>query len=146
VTARRAGFALVASLIAVVLLGALIVGAFVSVTEEARIAGGIKSSERILVVAESAVEGDAAGWAILQADSLAAGGRVVRSTVIDGFQVSTTLVRLNSSMFWLIGDAAEGAIPGSNHRRIGLLLRRVVDSTGRGSLLRLEERGWSELF
>jgi type II secretory pathway pseudopilin PulG len=145
-SSKRSGFALVASLIAVVLLGALIAGVFVATTEEIRIAGGIKSSARGLAAAESAVEGDAVGWVNSQADSLQIGSRLERTSTIDGFQVTTTLVRLNASIFWLIGDAADGAGAAASHRRVGLLLRRVADSTGRGSLLRLEERAWAELF
>ena len=147
----RGGFALVAALISVVLLGALIVGAFVATSEETRIANGIQLAARGLLVAESAAEGDIAGWALVHCDSLIPGARAAHTTQVEGFQVTTTLVRLNPSMFWLIADTESGggsgrSTPSSSHRRIGLLLRRVADSSGHGYLLRLEERAWSELF
>jgi len=146
VTQNRSGVALVASLIAVVLLGALIVGTFVASTEEMRVTSGMRSSARALAVAESAAEGDAVGWAVARTDSLLAGGRAARTTTVDGFQVTTTLIRLNLTVFWLIADVDDGPVPAGNHRRIGLLLRRVIDSTGHATLLRLEERPWAELF
>jgi type II secretory pathway pseudopilin PulG len=146
----RRGFALIAALISVVLLGGLIVGAFVAVSEQTRTAAGSQSGLRALIAAESAAEGDVSGWAGPRCDSVAPGLRVEHISLVDGFQVTTTLVRLNTEMFWLIADAKglSGAAPSSaaGHRRIGLLLRRVADSAGRGSLLRLEERAWSELF
>jgi Tfp pilus assembly protein PilX len=146
VSRERRGFALVASLIAVVLLGALIVGTFVAAEEEIRISTAVKSSARALAVAESSAEGDAAGWASAEADSVPTGGRLERTRIVDGFQVTTTLIRLHSSVFWLVADAAEGTGPATNHRKIGVLLRRVTDSAGHGTLLRLEERAWAELF
>lgn len=147
----RGGFALVAALISVVLLGALIVGVFVATSEETRIANGIQLAARGLIVAESAAEGDVAEWALVHCDSLIPGARAAHSTLVEGFQITTTLVRLNPSLFWLIADAKSSdgsghSSPSSSHRRIGLLLRRVADSTGHDSLLRLEERAWSELF
>jgi type II secretory pathway pseudopilin PulG len=147
---RRDGFALVAALVAVILLGALIAGAFVATTEESRAALNAELAERSLNAAESAAEGDAAGWASQQADSMVAGQRKARSGTVDGMQVTTTLIRLNADLFLLVGEASgmdhsASGIP-SIRRRIGVLLRRVTDSAGHGSLLRLEERAWSELF
>jgi type II secretory pathway pseudopilin PulG len=146
VTRNRPAFALVASLVGVVLLGALIVGTFVASTEEMRTAVAIKSSARALAVAESSAEGGAAGWVTAQADSIPPGGRAVRTTAVDGFLVTTTLIRLNFTLFWLIADAEQEPVSAGTRRRIGVLFRRVADSTGRGSLFRLEERPWAELF
>jgi type II secretory pathway pseudopilin PulG len=147
---RRRGFALVAALISVVLLGGLIVGAFVAVSEQTRTTAGGESVLRALMAAESAAEGDVPGWAEGRGDSLAVGSRTEHTSEVDGFQVTTTLVRLNTHVFWLIVDAgSRGAAapnPALGHRRVGLLLRRIVDSAGRSTLLRLEERAWSELF
>lgn len=146
----KRGFALVAALIAVVLLGALIVGAFVATTEETRISANVGTGLRALSAAESAVEADLAGWAAGEVDSLAIAQRASHSTVVDGLEVTTTLIRLDSSIYWIVGEAnnalaAEGPTR-SVRRRIGLLVRRVPDSTGNAALLRLEERPWSELF
>jgi Tfp pilus assembly protein PilX len=150
VNVRRSGFALVAALVAVVLVGALIAGAFVATTEESRVSLNAGLAERSLNAAESAAEGDVADWASQQADSLIAGQRKARSWTSDGMQLTTTLIRLNGTLFVLTGEAtgvdhSASGVP-SIRRRIGILLRRVADSTGRGSLLRLEERAWSELF
>ena len=147
---RRTGFALFAALVAVILLGALIAGAFVATMEEARVSRSVELAERSLNAAESAAEGDVAGWASQQADSLVVGQRKARSWMLDGMQLTTTLIRLNGALYLLAGEATgmdHSASGGpSIRRRVGILLRRVADSTGRGSLLRLEERAWSELF
>lgn len=144
------GFALIGALIAVVLIGALIVGAFLATTEEVRISRNVGMGARALTAAESAAEADLAGWAAADIDSLAITHRVAHSMSIDGLAVTTTLIRLDSSVYWIVADAADGGMaPGaapSVRRRIGLLLRRVSDSAGKAALLRLEERPWSELF
>ncbi len=147
---RRRGFALVAAIIIVVLLAALIVGAFIATTEETRISGGVALGERGIEAAETAVERDIAGWGSSQCDSVAIGGRLSRMTSVDGIPVTTTLIRLDSTRYWLIGDAgAGGDLAGRGplvHRRIGVWVRRVADSAGRGFLFRFEQRAWSELF
>lgn len=147
---RNKGFALVAALVAVVLLGALIVGAFVATTEETRISGNVTMGTRAMSAAESVLENDLTGWAAGQVDSLGIAQRAVHSTAVPGFAVTTTLVRLDSSLYWVIADAADGITePGGTNsvrRRISLLVRRTADSTGQAVLLRLEERPWSELF
>ncbi len=64
--------------------------------------------------------------------------------------VATTLIRLDSALYWLIAEASQGGqMPNQAqlvHRRVGLLVRRVSDSAGKVSLLRVGERSWSELF
>jgi hypothetical protein len=144
------GFALVGALIGVVLIGALIVGAFAATMEETRISGNVRMGVRALSAAESAAEADLAGWAAGELDSLAVTQRAAHSTFVDGLPVTTTLIRLDSSIYWIVVEANDSAlVPAATYgvrRRIGLLLRRVSDSTGKAALLRLEDRAWSELF
>jgi hypothetical protein len=150
IPARRGGFALVAALILVVLLGALIAGAFVATTEETRVSASSSLGERGLHAAESAVEGGIGGWVPSQSDSLAIGGRAARTSTDGKISVTTTLIRLDPTLYWLVaearvGDESGGAAP-TIRRRIGVILRRVSDSAGQTAILRLEERRWSELF
>lgn len=146
----RSGFALIAALLSVVLLGALIVGAFLATTEDLRVTGSESGSLHALSAAESGAQGALTGWAASQADSLAVGQRITRSVSVDGVAVQTTLVRLDSVVFWLVGDAGAGGQSGAGNfavrRRVGVYLRRVSDSAGRGSFLRFDERAWAELF
>lgn len=148
-TGRR-GFALVAALISLVLLGALIVGAFFAATEETRVSAAVRAGARALREAESGAESAIGGWAAVQSDSLNVGQRASRSFAANGVWVTTTLIRLDSTLFWVVGEAeaGEGTPPAGSatRRRIGVLTRRASDSSGRRCLLRLEERSWSELF
>ena len=147
---RRSGFALVAALLSVVLIGALIVGAFLATTEEARVTASESASVHALSAAESAAQESLAGWAAPLADSLAIGQRTAHAVTVDGSVVQMTLARLDSSVFWLVGDAGTAGQSGSGdlpvRRRIGLYLRRVTDSAGHGSFSRFDQRSWSELF
>jgi hypothetical protein len=142
ISAKREGFALVASLILVVLLAALITGAFVATTEETRVSANASLGERGLDAAESAVEGGIGGWVPSQSDSLAIGGRTARTSTDGKISVTTTLIRLDPTLYWLVAEAKTPTI----RRRIGVILRRVSDSAGQTTILRLEERRWSELF
>jgi len=147
---RRSGFALVAALACVVLLGALIVGAFVAVTEETRVSATMALGERALDAAESAVEGEIEAWSPSYGDSLAIGDRAVRAVTTGKLPVVTTLIRLDSSLFWIIGDASSSGNSAAEaplvRRRIAVLVRAVTDSAGKRSISRLEERPWSALF
>ena len=70
---------LIVALVAVILLGALIAGAFVATAEESRVSLNAVLAERSLNAAESAAEEDVAGWASQQTDSLIVGQRKARS-------------------------------------------------------------------
>ena len=131
-------------------MAALVVGAFIAANEETRISSDGVLAEHSRNAAEAAAEGGVSAWPASEFDSLAAGERLTRVRTLEGIQSTTTLVRLDSSLFWLFGEAVTAVRSASGapsiQRRIGLLLRRVSDSTGHPSLLRLEERAWSELF
>ena len=149
-TSGRRGFALIASLVTVVLLGALIVGTFLATIEETRVTSGVRAGEGLLDAAESTVETSIGGWVSAQADSVLVGRRTARTSVVGEISVVTTLVRLDSTVYWLVGEATgpseSGTAAAPIRRRVGILLRRVADSTGRRLVLRFEERAWSELF
>lgn len=146
----RAAFALLAALISVVLLGALIVGAVIATTEETRTSASSALGARALAAAESAVERAIVGWVQAQAESLAIGQRASQEAPVGDVPVTMTLIRLDSSVFWVVGEALAGGEPGepgpSVRRRIGILVRRATDSAGRVTIFRFEERPWVELF
>ena len=147
---KRRGFALIGALIAVLLLGALIVGALVATTEETRTSGNVRLSERALYAAESAIEEAVPAWAAAQADSIGISQSVSRASGSGDFTVTTTLLRLDSAVYWLVAESAQWGLAETVRpavrRRVGVLFYRVFDSVGTAVLFRVGERPWSELF
>lgn len=142
----RDGFALPAVLLALLLIAALIAGAFSGTTEEKRI--GVAAAERqtALVTAESAIE--------LAITALSSPGEApisvgeTRSHQIEGLDAPAVvyITRLDSSLYWLVADAG-GSSPSSGiARRIGVLVRATNASENSITIDRNSERAWSELF
>lgn len=146
----RRGFALTAALIGVVLIGALITGAFIATTEETRISGNAVSRESALESAESAVESQLSAWSQARADSQPIGS--IRATSGGGSGAATTTwqVRLDSAVFLIAGES-RSADETAGHspmvrRRIGILVRTGTDSAGHVALSIFDKRAWAELF
>jgi Tfp pilus assembly protein PilX len=139
------GFALPGALLAVLLIAALIAGAFSATTEETRIGAAAADRQRALVSAESAIEiavttlSDSAG-------SIGVGETTRRS--IDGLGVPAVVyvTRLDSALYWLVADAGGIAEGSGVARRIGVVVRATRDSSRSITIDRIRERGWSELF
>ena len=136
--AKRGGFALVLSILAVVLVGALIVAAHVAVTLEHTVSSAASRRQRAFAASELALwstvaEWDAANAALQPGEARAA---IVRAAA-DSATVTT--VRLSERLYWIVAEAAVG----DARRRTAVNVRTVGDSTG----ARVEpvQRSWMEL-
>lgn len=122
---RPAGFALVLSILGVVLVGALIVATHVAVGLEHRAAAAGVDRQRAFAMSEYALwsavaEWDAANSALPPG---ASSRRIIRAT---RDSAELTVIRLSGEMFWLVADARVGEA----RRRTGLNVRAVTDSAG----------------
>jgi hypothetical protein len=148
--AARNGVALAAALMCVVLLGALIAGAFVAAAEETRMSANSVSDGNALSAAESAAETQLAQWNGRSADSIPIGSIRSVAVVSAPVQSTTWLIRLDSTVYWVVAEA-RGSDQVSGHpvairQRIGLLIRTVRDSTGLTSVFPLDQRSWALLY
>ncbi|MDP9206318.1 MAG: hypothetical protein M3P12_12845 [Gemmatimonadota bacterium] len=147
-TRRRNGFAILAALLALLLVAALISGAFSATTEETRIGAAAADRQQALISAESAIQVE------ITAQSASPGGSIgvgeTRSRQVDGLGVPVVVyaTRLDSAIYWLVADAGSSTSLGSGVvRRIGVVVVRVRNGpAGSISIERIPERGWSELF
>jgi len=134
---------------AVVLIGALITGAFIATMEATRMSANSVSRERALDGAESAVETEIAGWSSAQADSQAIGSLVVTSGGSGAF-TTTWRIRLDSTLFWVVGESRSADGTGGHaptvRRRIGVLVKTGSDSLGYSILSVFDRRAWAELY
>lgn len=141
-----AGFALPAALLAVLLIAALIAGAFSATTEETRIGAAAADRQTALVSAESAIEIAIATLSASAEDSIGVGE--TRTFPIGGLGVpaSVYVTRLDSLLYWLVADAGSASLDSGVARRIGVVVRATKGSGHSITIDRIPERGWSELF
>ena len=140
------GFALPAALLAVLLIAALIAGAFDAVTEETRMGSAASDRQHALLSAESALEIVLATQSASLRDSIGVGE--TRSRQIDGLDVPVVVyvTRLDSSLYWLVADAGDTSSRSGIARRIGIVARATNGPAGSMIIDRTAERGWAELF
>jgi hypothetical protein len=142
----RKGFALAAALLILLLVSALVTGAFVAATEETKV--GIAGVERHLafVAAESAIEMTIATF---RADtSVAIGLTGTKSIPIGDLEapVIVYVTRLDSALYWIVADAGASPAKATASRRIGVVVRAIATPDHSIIIDRISERWWSELF
>jgi Tfp pilus assembly protein PilX len=145
-TSHAGGFALPAALLAVLLIAALIAGAFGAVTEETRMGTAAADRHHALLSAESALEIVISAQSASPRDSIAVGE--TRSRQVDGLEVPVVVytTRLDSSLYWFVADAGDTPSGSGIARRIGIVIRATSGPSGSMTIDRIPERGWSELF
>jgi hypothetical protein len=142
----RKGFALAAALLVLLLVSALVTGAFVAATEETKV--GIAELERHLafVAAESAIEMTIATF---RPDTTTVIGLAGTKTIpIGDFEapVVVYVTRLDSALYWIVADAGESPVEARASRRIAVVVRAIVTPDHSIIIDRISERWWSELF
>jgi Tfp pilus assembly protein PilX len=143
---HRDGFALPVVLLALLLIAALIAGAFSGTTEETRIGRATADRQTALVAAESAIEAAIASLSASANEPVAVGE--TRSRQIQGLDapVVVYITRLDSSIYWLVADAGSTSPNSGVARRIGVVVRAKNGSADSITIDRISERAWSELF
>jgi Tfp pilus assembly protein PilX len=142
----RRGFALAMALLALLLIGALVGVVLFAATEETRTGSAIADRDSSLLAAESALELTIAG--IADSPAAAVGIAGTESRKLDGLGVPVVVysTRLDSSLVWLVADAAGGSSPSGVRKRIGLVVSRSAGAGHSITIDRISDRAWSELF
>ncbi len=140
------GFALPIVLLALLLIAALIAGAFSGTTEETRIGRAAADRQTALITAESAIETSITSLSGSTNHPAAVGE--TRSRQIQGLDapVIVYITRLDSSLYWLVADAGSTSPNSAVARRIGVVVRAKKGSEDSITIDRISERAWSELF
>ncbi len=140
------GFALPAALLAVLLIAALIAGAFSATTEETRMGAAAADRQTALVSAESAIEITITALSASADDPIGVGE--TRSRRVEGLGAPAVvyLTRLDSLLYWLVADAGSTSPNSGIARRIGVVVR-ATNGSGHSIIIdRISDRAWSELF
>src|SRR5712671_3835860 len=143
---RRDGFALAATLLVLLLISALVTAVFFAATEETKIGTASAKHQLALSAAESAVEMTIADWNPAWSPQVGLGG--TRVTAIEGFEVPVDvhITRLDSTLYWIVADAADSFSGSGVSRRIGVAIRVLIAPDHLITIDRIPERSWSELF
>jgi Tfp pilus assembly protein PilX len=145
-TLRRNGFALPVVLLALLLIAALISGAFSGATEETRMGAAAAARQAALVTAESAIESMITALGSSADEAIGVGE--TRNRQIEGLDgpAIVYITRLDSSLYWLVADAGSNSPNSGVTRRIGVVVRAKNGSGNSITIDRISERAWSELF
>lgn len=142
----RKGFALAASLLVLLLVSALVTGAFVAATEETRVGSAGVERHLAFIAAESAIETTIATF---RADTTVAIGLAGTKSIPIGDLEAPVIVyvtRLDSALYWIVADAGASPAKATASRRIGVTVRAVAAPDHSIIIDRISERWWSELF
>ena len=142
----RPGFALPAALLMILLIAALIAGAFSVTTEETRMGAAAADRQLALLTAESAVEIALTTLPTSLDAPIGVGETISRPVDGLGAPVVVYVTRLDSSRYWLVADAGSTSPNSGIARRIGVVVRARNGADRSMTNDRIPERAWSELF
>lgn len=142
----RDGLALPAVLLSLLVIAALIAGAFNATTEEMHMGVAAAGRETALLSAESAIEVTIDALSTTADDALLVGE--TRDRRVDGLgsPVVVHVTRLDSSLYWLVADAGSNSPNSGIARRVGVVVRAANGPGHSITIDRISDRGWAELF
>lgn len=142
----RPGIALAATLVATVLVAALLASLFFAVNEDTRTQSTIGRQDHALAAAESALEAGLEGLRIWPLDDLGVGASQTHPVTAEGLAASIHVTRLDSTLFWMVAVTGDPRDPGAVTKRIGILAEAERSASDSIRTVRVTDRGWSELF
>jgi Tfp pilus assembly protein PilX len=141
----QSGFALVASLLAIVLIAALVAGALFATTEDTKIGATGMARDVAMLAAESAVASTVGNTASIPS-IVGLAGTTAGAVDESGIAVAVFVTRLDSTNYVIVADATPDASHAGARRRIGLLAVKRTAVDGSVTLSPIADRSWFELF
>jgi hypothetical protein len=145
---RRAGFVLVAALVALVIIALLITGALFASGQDLAIAHNELRDHQALGAAEWASARAVESWDGPARESMRPGQTVRLPGVSNGVFESTTFVtRLDTALYEVVAESriiSEGT--SGLRRRVGIVVRTIRDGTPVNPPLRVSEQAWTALY
>lgn len=144
----RAGFVLVAAIVAVVLIAALVTGAMFAANQETSATSAGILHQQASSYAERAAIATLAQWDCAACDSLAVGGVLVRGSASDPPLESTVYVtRLDSALFLVTAEGRVASEAGLRlSRRVSIVVKIARDTTGAFRASRVSEHAWAAVY
>lgn len=144
----RAGFALVAALVALVLIAGLVTSGLFASNQESHAAAAELNDQQTAAFAERAAILVVADWACPECDLLPVGSVFIRNPVASPPLESTVFItRLDSALFLVTGEARltrSGAI--ALRRRVSIAVKAARDSLGTTRASRIDGDSWAVAY
>jgi len=134
------------ALVATILISALLASFFFAVTEETRSSAAIERRDRALAAGEAAIDIGLQRIRASFAENEAAGSTEAHLVDVDGFPTAVHVTRLDSSLVWLVAVVGDAGRPGSQTLRVGVLAEASRSPSDSITIVRVTQRGWSELY
>jgi hypothetical protein len=140
---NREGMALAMAMFAIVVIGALIAGAFFASTQDFRIGRNSLVAQRAFSAAEFGLNKTMAEWDTKDNLSIKTGGeRVLNYTFADGGAAAVRITRLNDYSYWVVSEGSAGAnTPVETRRRTSSVLRLAYPAVKVGGAVTLAGGG-----
>lgn len=141
---NRAGFALVAALVALVLIAVLVTGALFASNQESSSASAQLDDQKVLAYAERSALETAVNWTCPECDLLPVGSVIIRNPVASPPLESTVYItRLDSAVFLVTGEGRISETGASTvRRRVSIAVTITRDSLGTSSSSRIAGDSW----
>ena len=128
---RREGFALAIAMVAIVVIGALIAGAFFTSTQEYRIGRNSLVDQRALAAAETGVTEPIQGWLRTRNLTMGVGETFKDSLPIpDGSYAKRQFTKVDTATYWVMVDGYAGGTTGAiaSHHQLNVIYRLAIPS------------------
>ena len=141
------GFVLIATLVALIIIGLLITGAFAASSEDFAVSRAELRDQQTFAYAEFAGARALAAWSPTDRSLMPIGSTGVAAVTSDSPLESTVFVtRLDSALYSLVAEARLTSPEGSAaRRRVGIVVTTVRNGA-RNPPVRIPEQAWSEMY
>ena len=140
---KREGMALAMAMFAIVVIGALIAGAFFASTQDFRIGSNSIVAQRAFTSAEFGLNKMMAGWQQEKNLTVPVGGDTTATYAVgDGSTSKVTVTRINQATYWFVSEGTAAA--GTNFetkRRTSMVMRLAIPSISVGGAVTLAGGG-----
>jgi hypothetical protein len=144
--ADRKGFALVAAILGVVLIGALVGGVLFAVTEETRAGAAGVDREIVLNACETAIALAITDPGVNLPDSIGVEGTISRRAEGPGPEILVSITRLDSALYMILAESAPESDGSRGTNRVGVVVRAAIADDRSITIVPISERAWFEVF
>jgi Tfp pilus assembly protein PilX len=144
----RRGFVLVAALVALVVIALLITGVFFATGQEMTVTRNELRDQQAFEYAEYALARAVGGWDVTARESMTTGQTASLAAISNGsLQANAFVTRLDTALYLVVAESRHLAPDAVGlRRRVGILVRTVLDGAAVNPPMRVPEQPWSELY
>lgn len=143
---NRKGFALVAALLSIVLIGAIIAGVLFATNEETRAGAAGVAREVGSNACESAIVMTITDPGLALPDSIGVAGTMSRAVGGLGLPVVVYITRLDSTLYSIVAEAVATTPDQGGRSRLGIVAKASIGADHSITIVPILERPWSDLF